>query len=375
MTKRKIWMLNGMLAASCFLATSGWSQGFTPLFDQQPPAPPAFGAPAPGGNAFNLGTPGGVGVSDTYTESLGGYTVSITPSYGNGFANQLVLDNRPTFQWEAGGVTVQIATNRLRVANMDYGQVSPGSDITVNNGQVSVNNEPRLGREDWRAMLSTRKTVLTGARVQDRITHKLLDDVYYIRVTDDEFNQMVPLPSDDGEWPDLTANDKIYSNFDQTDKYLSPESNQLKLRVIRMIELAENLGPLDFYGVHAAATDPFSTLPNYYVEEENRDKKIREWVDQFLKDYRREPDNPDSTDFWPLYVPEPPRKPYMAAPESFDALYLDRSEESQQEMTEAQQQGPQGRTVIGPSGQPIPTTGDTLISGPGGTVTTSYYSR
>ena len=229
-------------------------------------------------------------------------------------------------------------------------------------------------------------TVLTGSRIQCKITRRLLEDVFYKEVPLTDVSDLSPEPKDDGEWPDLVAGDGIYSNWDQSDEYLSPEAHEVMMRIIRMIELAEELNPLEFYGVIAATTDPHAPkgpdqLPIYMEEEKSRDEKITEWADSFLKEYRKDPNefvnNTDekgkielsnvNSEFWPLYVPRPPELPSIEMPEGFDPLYFQRPEEEIKALADAYKEAnpDSGRTVTGPNGE-ISTTGDSLFSGPDG---------
>ena len=55
--------------------------------------------------------------------------------------------------------------------------------------------------------------ILTGTRVRDRVTEKLLDDVYYQEVLDSDLDTMDPPVHDDGVWPDLEEDDGIFTNL------------------------------------------------------------------------------------------------------------------------------------------------------------------
>jgi len=43
-----------------------------------------------------------------------------------------------------------------------------------------------------------------------------------------------------------------------------------------------------------------------------QDRKLTDWAQRFLRDYRINPDDPDS-EFYPTYLPPPPRAPILRA--------------------------------------------------------------
>ena len=191
--------------------------------------------------------------------------------------------------------------------------------------------------------------ILTGARVTDRVTEQLLDDVYYQEIEEANLVNLDPPVRDDGVWPDLEDGDEIYTNFTESDEYLGPESHALKQRIIRMIESAEELTPLEFYLLPAAATEPFSQLDLYIDKEKERDDLIAEWIMKFLKEYRQDPNDPHS-EFWPLYVPRAPIRPSSVVPDNFQPRYLDEIREAAEAAEAEQQQSTRGTGRAGGRG-------------------------
>jgi hypothetical protein len=66
-----------------------------------------------------------------------------------------------------------------------------------------------------------------------------------------------------------------------------------------------------FFGYHFMAVDPTTqnrNMPNYLEKESQRDESLRDWNNKFLADYRIDKNDPRS-EFYQLYVPEPPMVP------------------------------------------------------------------
>jgi len=66
---------------------------------------------------------------------------------------------------------------------------------------------------------------------------------------------------------------------------------------------------------------PLQPVPKMVDLETEQDKKLMEWVDRRLRDYRTEPDNLQST-FYKAYMPTPPRAPNIPLPANFTNLPL-----------------------------------------------------
>ena len=161
--------------------------------------------------------------------------------------------------------------------------------------------------------------VLTGERVSDRITGKVLDDIYYKDVNREELEETVPVPRDDGFWPDLLADDGIYSNFKETNKFLSPETVELKKAVIQLIIGAEKSSLHEFYLIPVFAKSEYSFVPSEILFAEAKDQKLLEWIDKYLFKFRITKEDLASAHY-PMYVPRPPSFPKADPPVGFNYL-------------------------------------------------------
>ncbi|MFH0794253.1 MAG: hypothetical protein V2A74_09515, partial [bacterium] len=73
-------------------------------------------------------------------------------------------------------------------------------------------------------------------------------------------------------------------------------------------------------------------------EESLRDDKLRLWGDQFLRDYRLEPNDPQSV-FYPIWVPGPPRTPDLPHPPNLNIkVEKENAKLASQQLTQQQQQ-------------------------------------
>jgi len=152
--------------------------------------------------------------------------------------------------------------------------------------------------------------VLTGERVICHVTAQLLEDIHYEYRPEAEKKQFY----DDGTHGDLVPNDNIYTNYAERNDVLSPEANRLKLIYLRMLQLCEDTNPLDFFRIPVATEEPLSPLPRMSDEENDRDQTfLGEWHKRFLELYRLDPENSKS-DFYPIFVPNPPRRPELPPP-------------------------------------------------------------
>jgi len=152
--------------------------------------------------------------------------------------------------------------------------------------------------------------VLTGERVTCHVMRTLLEDIHYEYRPESEKGEYY----DDGTHGDLQPNDNIYTNYSERNDVLSAEANRFKLLYMRMLELCEQTNPIEFFRIPVATEEPLSTLPRLSDEERDRDETfLRQWHSQFLKMYRQDDEDPAS-DFYPIFVPSPPRLPETPAP-------------------------------------------------------------
>jgi len=165
--------------------------------------------------------------------------------------------------------------------------------------------------------------VLTGEQVKCRVTGAVLEDIHYEYRPESEKGEYY----DDGTHGDLQANDNIYTNISDRYDVLSAEANRFKLLYLRMLEVCEQTNPLEFFRIPVATEEPLSTLPRLSDQEKDRDETfLRQWHRQFLAKYRTDPEDPMS-DFYPIFVPSPPRSPETPSPPNdqfnVNAIFLD----------------------------------------------------
>lgn len=176
-----------------------------------------------------------------------------------------------------------------------------------------------------------RYPALKGQRVYDAVSYRrnrenatILDDVRRIEISEDE----LPQYSDDGKTlGDFEANDGVYSQIlpPSTNDYIGGTTNFYLQRIITMLRNAEELDPLDFFGLQATTTERFSDVAKLRQKTQEQMAKVASidktqnmtgWAQTFLKDFRVDPKDPYGR-FFPLYVPrypEPPSVPPLPAP-------------------------------------------------------------
>lgn len=183
-------------------------------------------------------------------------------------------------------------------------------------------------------------TVITGTRVFDAVTGELLDDPQERQVAAalrDSF-------FDDGTHGDLLAEDGQYTNVDTRSDVVGPLNQRVKEQLVKALLVAEQMGPIEFYGLTLLSTqrhrdiprsrawklvpdedgpgymlrevevDEPLTVPKFREVRMERDAKLRDdWADRFLQEYRKNKDSLTS-EFYPLYIPLPPVPPSTAPP-------------------------------------------------------------
>jgi hypothetical protein len=199
--------------------------------------------------------------------------------------------------------------------------------------------------------------VLVGRRVYCAVCGTLLDDAYYLTVPATDKEKYL----DDGIHDNGVAGDDIRGNVETIkDKYIGPECNEVKKRLIAAIRSAESLyrpplaamakeEPLSlyepaaerqkrieleanrafeeasamlFFGYHVCSVNPVTdnkAFPNILEKEKQRDELLRDWNNKFLAAFRVDKDNPQS-DFLEVYVPEPPPLPRYPFPPGYVPL-------------------------------------------------------
>ncbi len=122
---------------------------------------------------------------------------------------------------------------------------------------------------------------------------------------------------DDGQnGNDAVAGDNIYTNITASEDFISPEAQLIKTKLIQTLEYASNLDSMQFFQVRVSTTEPTSPLAKYNDLQMEQDRKLTDWAQRFLRDYRINPDDPES-EFYPTYLPPPPRAPNIPLPINF----------------------------------------------------------
>lgn len=229
-------------------------------------------------------------------------------------------------------------------------------------------------------------TAWAGIRIQDRNTGEVLQDAREISILATSTSNYF----DDGRGGnDFRANDNIFTNIEVLDQsFISPESHVVKTKLIdtlrfvsppasreleenrleeglaadlqglsirsnsdirryiiqpretRSLEFFSNLTPMQFAQVRVATTEPLSPLPQIIDLEREQDRKLEDWAMRFLRDYRIDPDQMDS-EFFPTFLPPPPRAPNIPLPAAFTPNVQEEDEEG----------GAGGVGGFGPGGQ------------------------
>lgn len=184
-----------------------------------------------------------------------------------------------------------------------------------------------------------RLNAIGGERIKSRISGQLLQDARSLKI----FASAVQNYYDDGsaEHGDAVAGDQVYTNITEKTDVMAPDEFVAKSKLLNGLKAIEEMSPLDFTGVRVATQEPTSTLPKLTDLEKERDDRLKAWADQFLRDYRVNPDQMTSP-FLPVYMPLPPRAPDIALPAEFSPRW--RPEETANEL-EGEDGGTFGRSI------------------------------
>jgi hypothetical protein len=162
--------------------------------------------------------------------------------------------------------------------------------------------------------------VLRGNRVYDAVTNALLEDAYQVAVPLTEKDRY----ADDGVHDNGIEGDGIRGQVTVVKgQFVGAETNAIKNQLIRLVRNAEAMPIPQFYGFHIMAVNPneegpAGKAPNVLEKEANRDQLLRDWNAKFLADYRTKKDDPRS-DYYQLYVPDPPQLPTYPVPPGYVA--------------------------------------------------------
>ncbi len=205
--------------------------------------------------------------------------------------------------------------------------------------------------------------VIGGQRVRCAVCGTLLEDVRRAQVPEIVAKTQF---YDDGTHGDIEAGDGEYTNItERSDEFLGSECNALKERLLSLLRYCEEADSLQFFRLYATTTEPISQITKSRYEEQERDAKLKEWNERFLRMFRKNPDDPTSG-FYPLYVPIPPETPGAPMPPGFNPILAEqlRLEEERQQQQAATDRfsGARGGGVTGAA-----------AGGGGGGATSSYF--
>jgi hypothetical protein len=198
--------------------------------------------------------------------------------------------------------------------------------------------------------------VLVGKRVFCAVCGNLLEDAFRIKQPVTEQDKYL----DDGTHDNGIAGDGIRGNVETIKgQYIGAECHDVQNRLINVVNNAENIVPpriiaqrdqwggydyelpdqrearlsnrysrmadqdsvLHFFGVHVATLDPFDPdpkVPRLLEKEQQRDDLLRDWNARFLANFRVNKNDPQSQ-YFQLYVPEPPQLPKYPMPPGYVA--------------------------------------------------------
>lgn len=161
------------------------------------------------------------------------------------------------------------------------------------------------------AGLPRTSTAIGGFRIISAISGDVLNDARSAKVisTDGYFD-------DGANGGDAIAGDGVFSAIVTSNEYISAGEFLIKTRSIKGLKVLEDISPQDFYNVRVATTEPVSSLPKLTALEADRDKKLTEFSDRFLRDFRVNPDDPASP-LIQVFVPFPPKAPNLPLPVEF----------------------------------------------------------
>jgi hypothetical protein len=178
-----------------------------------------------------------------------------------------------------------------------------------------------------------------GERIRSRISGQLLQDARSLKI----FATAVQNYYDDGtSGGDAVAGDQVYTNITERNDVMAPDEFVAKSKLLNGLRAIEEMSPQDFTGVRVATQEPTSTLPKLTDLEKERDDRLKAWADQFLRDYRVNPDQMTSP-FLPVYMPLPPRAPDIALPAEFSPRW--RPQKNSNNERGADGGGTLGRTI------------------------------
>jgi hypothetical protein len=160
--------------------------------------------------------------------------------------------------------------------------------------------------------------VLTGKRVFDAVTGALLEDAFRLTVPITDRDRYF----DDGVRDNGIPNDGIRGDVETIrDRLIGAETAAAMFQNINLVRNAERMSTLEFFRLHVGVTDPAfanDRMPDLIQMERKKDDLLRDWNNRFLAQYRTDKNNPKS-DFFQVYVPEPPAIPAYPIPPGYQS--------------------------------------------------------
>jgi len=204
--------------------------------------------------------------------------------------------------------------------NKQGGMINPEMPMYAEMGTMT-RTPGRTGRQQPAASMATpvptpkQIRVLSGSRVQCAVSGALLEDIVYKEVPETEKGGYY----DDGSHGDAEAGDGTWTNITIRNDVMSPESHAILQRLMTLLNNIEETEPMDFYRLNVASSEPLSSMPKQIDEEQDRDIKMTEWNDRFLRMFRVSENDPQSA-FYPIYIPPPPSYPNIPLPGGFQPV-------------------------------------------------------
>lgn len=185
-----------------------------------------------------------------------------------------------------------------------------------------------------------RITVITGTRVFDSISGRLIDDAVRMQVPETERDKYY----NDGTHGDMDPTDGIYTLVDEVDNVIGHANQRIKEQLIHALSAANNMSPLQFYGHTLMSNERHEmtsrdlawklvpnpdgpglvlrqvpieeplVVPKYREKLAEKDSQIKDqWTDRFLMDFRIDRDDLRS-EFYRMHIPRPPVPPAVRPP-------------------------------------------------------------
>ncbi|MCX7020064.1 MAG: hypothetical protein WCK47_06170 [bacterium] len=240
---------------------------------------------------------------------------SVTGGLNPGLPGQIAGGMAPTGAMPQPGAGLAAPMGYPGASPMGYPGAPMGGMPGLGPGMGMMNQQPGMQGQTGMATPIPVPTiqVLVGKRVYDAVTGAIIEDAMQLTVPESDKDKYY----DDGSRDNGVAGDNIRGNVETIrGKYISPETNAIKNRMITVVRKADVISPLHFSGyyvVSAGAGRDKPDVPTWLELEKERDEFARDWNNKFLANYRADKNDPRS-EFFQIYVPEPPQIPKYPVP-------------------------------------------------------------